>query len=228
MVYLTRHTRIYVPLTPYLLPIISSTLTASGKPKSSTLRPLDMETHIHAPAQPRDVENSGQDDFELWSPSEERDSLCLFGQQTLYHRRKRDVNCVVGNTPKALDNVVRNCTCTLEDFECEFNYVRNGEGECVLVTRKDYGRKRAASSLGWQLNAQASHHQSRSPNHPRPSQRPPHTPISTTTTEPSSHNALFPSPTQHQYLSTTGVRPNDTGKGQRRRNANAQRRGTVG
>ncbi|KAG1770803.1 hypothetical protein EV702DRAFT_1248955 [Suillus placidus] len=51
MVNLTRHTRICVPLTPYLLPIISSTLTASGKPKSSTLRPLDMETHIRAPAQ---------------------------------------------------------------------------------------------------------------------------------------------------------------------------------
>lgn len=51
MLHLTRHTRTYVPLTPYLLPIISSTLTASGKPKSSTLRPLDMETHIRAPAQ---------------------------------------------------------------------------------------------------------------------------------------------------------------------------------
>jgi photosystem II stability/assembly factor-like uncharacterized protein len=80
-----------------------------------------------------DVEDPGHDDFELWSPSEERDSLCLFGRQTLYHRRKRDVNCVVGDTPKALDNVVKNCTCTPEDFECEFNYVRNGEGECVLV-----------------------------------------------------------------------------------------------
>ncbi|KAG0700504.1 Noc2-domain-containing protein [Suillus ampliporus] len=51
MLHLTRHTRTYVPLTPYLLPIITSTLTASGKPKSSTLRPLDMETHIRAPAQ---------------------------------------------------------------------------------------------------------------------------------------------------------------------------------
>ncbi|KAG2114629.1 uncharacterized protein F5147DRAFT_834477 [Suillus discolor] len=80
-----------------------------------------------------DNETPGHDDFELWSPSEERDSLCLFGRQTLYHRRKRDVNCVVGDTPKALDNIVRNCTCTLEDFECEFNYVRNGEGKCVLV-----------------------------------------------------------------------------------------------
>ncbi|KAG0704558.1 hypothetical protein DFH29DRAFT_910863 [Suillus ampliporus] len=79
------------------------------------------------------VEYPGHDDFELWSPSEERAQLCLFGRQTLYHRRKRDVNCVVGDTPKALDDIVRNCTCTLEDFECEFNYVRNGEGECVLV-----------------------------------------------------------------------------------------------
>ncbi|KAG1774364.1 hypothetical protein EV702DRAFT_533144 [Suillus placidus] len=81
-----------------------------------------------------DVENPGHDDFELWSPSEEIDLLCLFGQQTLYHRRKRNVNCVVGDTPKALDNIVRNCKCTLEDFECEFNHVRNGEGECVLVS----------------------------------------------------------------------------------------------
>jgi hypothetical protein len=28
-----------------------------------------------------DVEKPGHDDFELWSPSEERDSLCLFGRQ---------------------------------------------------------------------------------------------------------------------------------------------------
>ncbi|KAG2031911.1 vacuolar protein sorting/targeting protein 10 [Suillus americanus] len=79
------------------------------------------------------VENPGYDDFELWSPSEERASLCLFGRQTLYHRRKRDVNCAVGDTPKALDKIVRNCRCTLEDFECEFNHIRNGDGECVLV-----------------------------------------------------------------------------------------------
>ncbi|KAG2137158.1 uncharacterized protein EDB93DRAFT_1302551, partial [Suillus bovinus] len=80
-----------------------------------------------------DVENPGHDDFELWSPSKERDSLCLFGRQTLYHCHKQDVNCVVGDTPKALDNIVWNCTCTLEDFECKFNYVCNREGECVIV-----------------------------------------------------------------------------------------------
>lgn len=50
LIHLVRHTRTYIPLTPYLLPIITSTLN-TGKPKSSTLRPLDMETNIRAPQQ---------------------------------------------------------------------------------------------------------------------------------------------------------------------------------
>ena len=50
LIHLVRHTHTYIPLAPYLLPIITSTLSA-GKPKSSTLRPLDMETNIRAPQQ---------------------------------------------------------------------------------------------------------------------------------------------------------------------------------
>ncbi|KIK93298.1 hypothetical protein PAXRUDRAFT_522731 [Paxillus rubicundulus Ve08.2h10] len=51
MLHLSRHTNTYIPLTPYLLPIITAQLTASGKPKSSTLRPLDFESNIRVPAQ---------------------------------------------------------------------------------------------------------------------------------------------------------------------------------
>ncbi|KAI0656297.1 Noc2-domain-containing protein [Cubamyces menziesii] len=51
ILHLTRHTNTYVPLAPYLLPILTSTLSASSKPKPSTLRPLDFETHIRAPQQ---------------------------------------------------------------------------------------------------------------------------------------------------------------------------------
>ncbi|KAI0632864.1 Noc2-domain-containing protein [Trametes polyzona] len=51
ILHLTRHTHIYVPLAPYLLPVLTSTLSASSKPKPSTLRPLDFETHIRAPQQ---------------------------------------------------------------------------------------------------------------------------------------------------------------------------------
>lgn len=50
LIHLVRHTHTYIPLSPYLLSIIASVLSA-GKPKSSTLRPLDMETNIRAPQQ---------------------------------------------------------------------------------------------------------------------------------------------------------------------------------
>ncbi|KAK0452799.1 vacuolar protein sorting/targeting protein 10, partial [Desarmillaria tabescens] len=79
------------------------------------------------------VEDPGHDDFELWSPSQERSERCLFGRQTLYHRRVRETNCVVGDQPKAAVRVVNNCPCTQADFECEFNYAKNVNDECVLV-----------------------------------------------------------------------------------------------
>jgi len=51
ILHLTRHTHIYVPLAPYILPVITSTLSASSKPKASTLRQFDFETNIRAPQQ---------------------------------------------------------------------------------------------------------------------------------------------------------------------------------
>ncbi|KAG8725549.1 vacuolar protein sorting/targeting protein PEP1 [Ceratobasidium sp. 395] len=80
-----------------------------------------------------DPEHPANDDFELWSPSEEREEKCLFGRQVLYHRRLRDRDCYVGNQPKVPEKLVKNCACVASDFECEFNYVRNSAGECVLT-----------------------------------------------------------------------------------------------
>ncbi|CDO70395.1 hypothetical protein BN946_scf184999.g35 [Trametes cinnabarina] len=51
ILHLARHTNVYVPLAPYLLPVLTSTLSASSKPKPSTLRPLDFELNIRAPQQ---------------------------------------------------------------------------------------------------------------------------------------------------------------------------------
>lgn len=79
------------------------------------------------------IEDPNHDDFELWSPAEGRDETCLFGRQTLYHRRIRDKNCYVGELVDQPRNVVRNCTCRPQDFECEFNYYRDPSGNCVLV-----------------------------------------------------------------------------------------------
>ncbi|KAE9387475.1 Oligoxyloglucan reducing end-specific cellobiohydrolase [Gymnopus androsaceus JB14] len=79
------------------------------------------------------VEDPAHDDFELWSPSEDRARRCLFGQQTLYHRRLRDANCVVGDQRKEEARIENNCACTNADFECEFNYIRDANDKCVLA-----------------------------------------------------------------------------------------------
>jgi nucleolar complex protein 2 len=50
LIHLTRHTHTYIPLAPYLLPILTTALT-STKSKASTLRPLDFETNLRAPQQ---------------------------------------------------------------------------------------------------------------------------------------------------------------------------------
>jgi len=41
----------------------------------------------------------------------------LTTSQTLYHRRVRDKNCIVGTQPKIEDKVVKACACIESDFE---------------------------------------------------------------------------------------------------------------
>ncbi|KAJ3500788.1 hypothetical protein NLJ89_g9637 [Agrocybe chaxingu] len=48
---LTKHTQTYVPISPYLVPILASCLAPSSRPKSSTLRPLDFDVQIRVPQQ---------------------------------------------------------------------------------------------------------------------------------------------------------------------------------
>ncbi|KAF8890669.1 Noc2-domain-containing protein [Infundibulicybe gibba] len=49
LLHLTRHIETYIPIAPYLVPILHATLTT--RPKSSTLRPLDLDVYIRAPQQ---------------------------------------------------------------------------------------------------------------------------------------------------------------------------------
>jgi len=51
LLHLTRHIQVYIPIPPYILPILTSTLNPSTRPKSSTLRPLDFEVQIRTPQQ---------------------------------------------------------------------------------------------------------------------------------------------------------------------------------
>ncbi|KAI9318385.1 hypothetical protein BX666DRAFT_1927417 [Dichotomocladium elegans] len=80
-----------------------------------------------------DLNNPDTDDFELWSPEDTRGEKCLFGRETKYYRRIQDRDCYIGEKLVQPHSEVRNCTCTYEDFECDFNFVRNENNECVLV-----------------------------------------------------------------------------------------------
>ncbi|KAH8796893.1 hypothetical protein DL96DRAFT_1566100, partial [Flagelloscypha sp. PMI_526] len=68
-----------------------------------------------------DVDDSENDDFERWSPAISREEPCLFGRQ-----------CWVGDAIKKDPQSERACECTTADFECEYNYVMNADGECML------------------------------------------------------------------------------------------------
>ncbi|KAI8370594.1 uncharacterized protein BYT42DRAFT_617135 [Radiomyces spectabilis] len=88
---------------------------------------------IHPTKCKLDLDHPNDDDFELWSPEDTRGEACLFGRETKYYRRIRDHDCYIGERLVQPREEVRNCTCTQEDFECDFNYVRDKNNKCVLV-----------------------------------------------------------------------------------------------
>ncbi|KAI6011065.1 hypothetical protein EDC04DRAFT_2767592 [Pisolithus marmoratus] len=76
----------------------------------------------------RREDDPGYDDFELWSPK--LDSTTMY--RRLYHRRKRDANCVVGEIPK-IEEKRSPLAVSLQPLSSELNRVKNDEGKCVLI-----------------------------------------------------------------------------------------------
>jgi hypothetical protein len=63
-------------------------------------------------------ESNGGGDYYLWTPKHPlQDDECLFGHVSQYYRKRTDVYCYNGMLIKGLHNIVRNCTCTRQDFE---------------------------------------------------------------------------------------------------------------
>ena len=48
---LSRHTQTYIPLSTYIVPILTTCLTPSSRPKPSTLKPLEFDVQIRVPQQ---------------------------------------------------------------------------------------------------------------------------------------------------------------------------------
>ncbi|KAL7981563.1 hypothetical protein Chor_005651 [Crotalus horridus] len=58
-----------------------------------------------------------ENDYKLWSPSDERGNECLLGHKTVFKRRTPHATCFNGED---FDRpfLVSNCSCTREDYEC--------------------------------------------------------------------------------------------------------------
>ena len=126
--------------------------SSPGKSDATVAVHLDFSSTLNRKCK-LDTANPKNDDFELWTPAEEREETCLFGKQvrhalsegvssltlttlhvqTLYHRRIRDAKCFIGEHLPQPYRVEKICPCTADDFECEFNYRRDSRGQCVLV-----------------------------------------------------------------------------------------------
>ncbi|KAL0080134.1 hypothetical protein F4703DRAFT_1905796 [Phycomyces blakesleeanus] len=84
-----------------------------------------------------DLSHPSDDDFELWSPEDTRGEACLFGREVKrckpIYIRIQDRDCYIGEKLVQPREEVRNCACQQEDYECDFNFVRDKNNKCVLV-----------------------------------------------------------------------------------------------
>lgn len=76
---------------------------------------------------PSRTRQCGDDDFEKWYARDGGEHECIMGHRQWYRRRKPDRNCYVGHKFDDPVEHEENCPCTDADYECDYNYIRNGE-----------------------------------------------------------------------------------------------------
>ncbi|RDW64289.1 vacuolar protein sorting/targeting protein 10 [Aspergillus mulundensis] len=75
------------------------------------------------------------DDYELWNPKHPfQENNCLFGHVEQYRRKKTSAECWNNWRGPHLHSIESNCTCTTADYECDYNFERQNDGTCQLVT----------------------------------------------------------------------------------------------
>lgn len=78
------------------------------------------------------ADDPANDDFD-YLPLGDFGSKCLFGHQAEY-LRKINNDCYVGNVPVSeFYHITKNCSCTRDDFECDYNFQKANDGTCKLV-----------------------------------------------------------------------------------------------
>ena len=71
-----------------------------------------------------------EDDFERWNARSRENHECIMGHKQWYKRRKPGADCYVGHKFDDPVEHEENCPCTDADYECDYNFIRNGD-KCV-------------------------------------------------------------------------------------------------
>ena len=103
----------------------------------------------------------GEDDFEKWNArvDDKGEPTCIMGHKQWFRRRKASAECFVD---KEFEDIVPHyepCPCTVDDFECDYNFIRSEDGKncepsgalepSKAECRKDDDTFRGSS--GWRL-----------------------------------------------------------------------------
>ncbi|KAI2616437.1 Oligoxyloglucan reducing end-specific cellobiohydrolase [Hypomontagnella submonticulosa] len=102
-----------------------------------------------------------ESDMEDWYARVDDDGKpsCVMGHTQKYHRRKKDATCFIKEEFKDPVPEFTPCECTDADFECDFNFVRDGD-ECKLAApitppegacKSDKPDESFKGSSGWRL-----------------------------------------------------------------------------
>ncbi|KAH8166936.1 hypothetical protein CIB48_g1317 [Xylaria polymorpha] len=100
-------------------------------------------------------------DMEEWYARKDDDGnpACVMGHTQKFHRRKKEAKCFIKQEFKEPVPETSRCDCTIADFECDFNFIRDG-AECKLeglvltpkeACKTDDPDETFMGSSGWRL-----------------------------------------------------------------------------
>lgn len=85
-----------------------------------------------------DKGNAKSSDFEKWYAryDSKGEPACLMGHKQFFWRKKADRNCYVGEVYHEPEPKEEDCPCTAQDYECDYNFVKDGKDSSLCVPAK--------------------------------------------------------------------------------------------
>lgn len=79
------------------------------------------------------LKTDGTGDFEKWFArwEDRKNPSCMMGHKQYFWRKKTGKDCFVGNIYNEQKALTETCVCTREDFECDYNFIRQSDGKCI-------------------------------------------------------------------------------------------------